>query len=264
VINANDIAVMGVRPRWYTSVILLPVGTTENDVRALFASMRVALDGLEVALVGGHTEVTAAVNQPVVVGQMMGFCAEGAYLRTGGVREGDLIVQAGEAPIEAAAILAGEFRPQLEAVAPDILRRAEKAIESPGISVVDAALLAAEVGATALHDPTESGLSAGLHELADASGVGITLESSAVLWFEPGCEVCRALDVDPWGALASGTLLAAFPAERASEACCKLEELGTPARVIGRAVAGSGVRQSDGSPLTVFDQDEVARVLDTR
>jgi hydrogenase maturation factor len=32
-VNANDVAVMGVRPRWFLAVILLPLGTTEARVR---------------------------------------------------------------------------------------------------------------------------------------------------------------------------------------------------------------------------------------
>ena len=36
VVNANDVAVMGARPRWFLAAVLLPIGTTEEDVRALF------------------------------------------------------------------------------------------------------------------------------------------------------------------------------------------------------------------------------------
>src|SRR5438876_6206890 len=71
IVNANDVAVMGVRPCWFLVTVLLPVGSTEHQVHELFADMRDALAGLGVALVGGHTEVTAAVRQPVVVGQML-------------------------------------------------------------------------------------------------------------------------------------------------------------------------------------------------
>jgi hydrogenase expression/formation protein HypE len=193
---------------------------------------------------------------------MMGFCLDGRVVRTGGASEGDVIVQVGEAPIEAAAILATEAAARLANLEPEILQRAREAIARPGISVVDAALFASEIGATALHDPTEGGLSAGLYELADASGVRIVLEPSAALWFEPGRVVCAALGIDPWGALASGALLAAFPAQLAKDAMRRLEDHGTPARIIGKAVSGNGVVRSDGSALAVFARDEVARVLD--
>jgi len=82
-----------------------------------------------------------------------------------------------------------------------------------------------------------------------------------VLWFEPGRAVCDALAADPWGTLASGTLLAALPAERAEPLCRALEARGIPARAIGKAVRGRGVERGDGHPLPRFDRDEVARVL---
>ena len=40
-----------------------------------------------------------------------------------------------------------------------------------GISVVKEALLAADHGVTAMHDPTEGGIAMGLYEMASASGL---------------------------------------------------------------------------------------------
>lgn len=260
-VNANDVAVMGVRPRWFLAAVLLPEGSAADDVRELFEAMRQALAPLGAALVGGHTEVTPAVVQPVVVGQMLGLCESGRIVPTGGARPGDAIVQAGPAPVEGAAVLAREAADRLASLDLPTLVRAGRALEEPGISVVEAALLCTEHGATALHDPTEGGLAAGLCELAEASGVRLRIDPERVLWFEPGRAVCRALGADPWGTIASGTLLAAFPPERAASACAALEKGGTPAAVLGEAEAGSGVCLSDGSPLVAPARDEVARVL---
>ena len=179
-INANDVAVMGARPRWFLAVVLLPPGTETSDVRELFTVMYEALDGMGVTLVGGHTEITNAVTQPLVVGQMMGLREDGGYVRTGGLSAGDAVVQVGPAPVEGAAILAAEPAAPLTQIPDDSLRAAERAIENPGISVVNQALRAAELGALALHDPTEGGLSAGLHELAEASGVGLVVAEAEV------------------------------------------------------------------------------------
>ena len=261
VVNANDVAVMGVRPRWFLAAVLLPVGTCEDDVRELLADTRRALDALGAVLVGGHTEITAAVRQPVVVGQMLGFAADGRFVTTGGARPGDAIVQVGRAPIEGAAVLAAEA-PGAVRLPQDLRARAREGLERPGISVVEAALAAAELGATSLHDPTEGGLATGLLEVAEASGVALVVDPAAVLWFEPGLRVCRALGADPWGTLASGSLLAAFPAEQAEAARAELVRRGFEASLIGRAVPGSGLRSSAGEPLARFERDEVARVLD--
>ena len=258
VINANDVAVMGVRPRWFLAVVLLPEGSAADEVRALLAGMRRALDAVGAVLVGGHTEVTSAVVQPVVVGQMLGFAADGRFVSTGGAAPGQRIVQVGPAPVEAAAVLAAEAPGA--AVGAEVRAQALAALEDPGISVVEAALAAAELGATALHDPTEGGLSAGIHELAEASGVALRVDAEAVLWFEPGRALCRAAGADPWGALASGALLAAFEPERVAGALDALAARGFAARAVAWAEEGDGV-SCGGAPLPRFDRDEVARVL---
>lgn len=96
-----------------------------------------------------------------------------------------------------------------------------------------------------------------LHELAHASGVRIRVDREAVLWFEPGVAVCRALGADPWATLASGTLLAAFPAQTAEAI---LADHGYPAAIIGTAEAGAGVHDTDGRPIPWPKRDEVLGV----
>jgi hydrogenase maturation factor len=260
-VNANDVAVMGVRPRWFLASVLVPEGTSEQAVRDLFAEMRGALDALGVPLVGGHTEVTGAVRAPVVVGQMLGLAEDGRFVRTGGARPGDAVVQVGPVPIEGAAVLARECADRLGGVDPHLLDAARRALTAPGISVVEPALAAAALGATSLHDPTEGGLSAGLWEMAEASGVALEVDAEAIDWFAPGLAVCRALGADPWGTLASGSLLAAFPADRASDAVAELGRRGYGARRIGRAGPGRGVALRGGGPLRRFGRDEVARLV---
>jgi hydrogenase maturation factor len=261
VINANDVAVMGVRPRWFLVAALLPEGSDEEQVRELFASTRAALARIGASLVGGHTEVTAAVRQPVVVGQMLGMSEERGFIRTGGAQVGDVVVQVGPAPIEGGAVLAVEHSARLQHVPAELVERARRALEDPGISVVEPALLCAELGASALHDPTEGGIATGLWELAGASGVALRIDEAALLWFEPATSVCRALGADPLGTLASGTLLATFPPDRAEASLRRLAQAGFQARELGRAEAGRGALLSRGGAFPRFERDEVARLL---
>ena len=258
VVNANDVAVTGARPRWFLACVLLPVGSTASEAEALFAGMRRALDAVGASLVGGHTEVTDAVRQPLVVGQMLGM-AEERTVPTGGLRPGDAVVQVGPAPVEGAAVLADLLPPEcLAAVSDRTLEAARAAIESPGISVVEPALAAARAGAAALHDPTEGGLSAGLHEMADASGVAIVLDRERVVWFDAGVALCAVAGLDPWGTLASGTLLAGFAADRLDGALRDLARAGHGGAVIGRAEVGHGVRFADGALLARHERDELS------
>jgi hydrogenase expression/formation protein HypE len=139
--------------------------------------------------------------------------------------------------------------------------RARDAIRDPGISVVAPALRAAALGATAMHDPTEGGLSAGLYELAEASGLALRVDRAAALWFEPGAVLCDAVGADPWGMLASGTLLAAFPENRVEAAGAALAGEGYASVIIAKAEVGTGIAARDGAPFPRYDQDELSRVL---
>jgi hydrogenase maturation factor len=261
IVNANDVAVMGVRPRWYLAVILLPSGSTEAMVRDVFANMRDGLAHVGASLVGGHTEVTPAVTQPLVVGQFLGIAEDGKFVTTGGMRPRDVLLQVGPAPIEGAAVLAREAADRLTGLDRGDLDKALAALADPGISVVEPALLAAELGASAMHDPTEGGLAAGLNEMAEASGVRVRVDLPSVLWFSPGRAICDVLAADPMATLASGALLAAFPPDRAGPAMRALARHGHVSSDIGRAVEGSGVFDADGQPLAWPERDEVVRLL---
>jgi hydrogenase expression/formation protein HypE len=259
-VNANDVAVMGVEPCWFLATVLLPVGTEEDLLRELFDGLYHALDRVGAVLVGGHAEVTPAVNQPVVVGQMLGLRQDGRYVRSDGLAPGDVVIQIGAAPIEGAAVLAAMDDPRLDDVDADVLRGARDAAADPGISVVAHALRAAELGATAMHDPTEGGLAAGLHELAAAAGVALEVDDEAVAWFGPGRAVCEAVGADPWATLASGCVLAAFRPQDAGPAIAGLRDAGYVVSPIATAVDGDGVLLADGTGLAWPSRDEVARL----
>lgn len=262
IVNANDVAVTGVRPRWFLATLLLPPGSTPADVEAIMTGIRAGLAEVGAALVGGHTEVTPVVSAPVVSGVMLGTSTTRDFVSTGGARPGDVVVQVGVAPVEGAAVLAVEAAARLSAVSADVVHAAAAAVDSPGISVVDAALAAAELGATALHDPTEGGLASGLHELAAASRVRLRVDPTRIVWFEPGLAVCAAVGADPMAVLASGCLLATFEASRAGHAVDALRAHGWPVERIGTAEVGSGVEDMAGRALSWPDRDEVSRLLE--
>lgn len=254
VVNANDVAVMGVRPRWFLATVMLPVGTTDAGLRPLFAELHDAVADLRVVLVGGHSEITGAVRQPVVSGVMLGIGSPEQIVRSSGAVSGDVVVQIGEAPIEGAAVLAAAgasrvpWPPVGEAV--------------PSISVVEPALAAAALGASAMHDPTEGGLAAGFHEIAEASGVAIVVDPSELAWYAPAVAVVEAAGADVWSTLASGTVLATFGPDDADAAVSELRRLGHVVAVVGEAKEGQGVTDVSGAQVPWPDRDEVARLLE--
>jgi hydrogenase expression/formation protein HypE len=262
IVNANDVAVMGVRPSWFLATVLLPPGTTDDQVRGLFSDLGRAVREVGASLVGGHTEVTAAVVQPVIVGTMLGLAPDSDFVTTAGASPGDLVLQIGGVPIEGAAVLAANAGSHLTKVSSAIMERATAARDDPGISVVEAALAAADLGATAMHDPTEGGIRGALNELAIASSSALRIDREAIIWFEPGVVLCEAAGLDPSATLASGALLATFDAEDAKAALAGLGALHCPVSIIGTVEEGTRVRDSRGRPLTMPERDEIARLTE--
>ena len=217
-VNANDLACMGAAPRWLLLTCLLPEGkTTAQDVEHLADKLYRACAEMGVTVVGGHTEITHGLERPLLVGALIGDVAKKRLVTPRGARPGDRLLLTKGVPIEATALLAGEFPSRLrDVLSPKELEQARRYLYEPGISVLKDARLALAAGIVhAMHDPTEGGLYTAAWELAEASGCSAWVEREAVPVPELGGRICRALGLDPLAAIASGALLLAAPSNDA-------------------------------------------------
>lgn len=271
-VNANDIAVRGARPRWFLATLLLPEGRTDDAaVTTLFGELGAACDELDVALVGGHTEVTYALERPIAVGTMLGEVAKDKLVTTGGARVGDAIVLTKGVPLEGAAIIAREKGAELSArgVPASVLARARKLLREPGLSVLPEAEIACELATVhAMHDPTEGGVATALRELADAAGVGLRIDRSRIPVIAEGAALCRCFGLDPLGTIASGALLMTLAPADAGIVIHALAREGIDSHFIGQVVPREqGLLLVDGArqePLPTFEQDEITKIFAAR
>jgi len=266
-VNANDVAVCGARPRFFAATLLLPPEADPAAVEAIFADLADACRDLDVLLVGGHTECTAGLDRPILVGTMIGDLEGREPLSSAGARAGDAAILTGGAAIEATALIACEKGRDLAGAVPhDVLVRARDFLADPGISVVTAARVARESGAHALHDVTEGGVVGGLWEMAEASGLGLEVDADAVPVREVTRAVCGAVGVDPMEAIGRGALVVAVPAESAEEMVRALVSAGVDAARVGTFGPAGGERRlrRDGrmQPLVPPDRDAVARLYE--
>ena len=268
-VNANDVAVMGAAPRWFLVTFLLPEGeTTEERVERMFAQVAEACAEVGATLIGGHTEITYDLTRPLAIGVMLGEVEQARVIHTGGAQPGDSLVLARGVPIEGTAIIARERKEELLArgISNDLIERAANYLHEPGISVVRAALLAADtVPVHAMHDPTEGGLLTGIWEMAEASGVGVMVNLDEVPILPEGKLLCSLYGLDPLGTIASGALLIACAEGEAPHLVRTLEQEGIPARVIGRVLpheeGRTVVRKGRSYPLQPPSVDEIVKVF---
>jgi hydrogenase maturation factor len=240
-VSANDVATCGVEPRWFSSCLLLPRHAEKQLIAKICSQMNKATQQLNVAIIGGHCEITPGIERPIVVGCSMGIADNGQYVTSGGAKVGNKIVMTKGAGLEGTAILATDRRSDLQkAFGERFLRRAEDFFTK--ISVVKDALTAFDVGGvSAMHDPTEGGIAGGLHELADAANIDFRVHEEGIPIPVETEKICAHFGIDPLQLISSGSLLVTAEEERAMEIVSRLSQNGIDASLVGEMTKpGSG------------------------
>ncbi len=267
-INANDIACMGGKPKWFLSTVLLPEGKTDVAlIEKVFSQISHACRQLGIAVCGGHTEVTHGLDRTIVVGQMLGVVSHERLVRSSGARPGDHILLTKGVAIEATSLLARERQEELSEVFDrQFIERCQGFLVSPGISVLREAEIAVDTGGVhAMHDPTEGGIATGLYELAISADVGLEVWADAISIFPETETLCNFFRIDPLGVIASGALLISAEPSSAEIIVDAVTYAGITCIHIGMIREKSEgivmVKEAKNAPLPRFDQDEISRVL---
>ena len=270
VVNANDLATCGARPRWMLATLLFPPGTSPGRVRQVMVELQQAASRFGVSLCGGHTEITDAVTRPVVVGQLAGTVSRSRFIDKRRMRAGDQILFTKGVAVEGTALIAREFAPRLLelGLGRGEVEQCRRFLTEPGISILPEAGIAAGCKEVrALHDVTEGGVATALGELAAAGGHRIRVYPDRIPVFGSTARICKLLDLDPLGLIGSGSLLIACGPEACRGLSDSLDEAGIPVACIGQVLdEGSGVEalEKEGGrpvPWPAFETDEIARLF---
>ena len=268
-VNANDIATAGALPRWFIQTLLLPEGeTTAAMAERIAGQVYSACRALGVSVVGGHTEITFGLDRPILMGTMIGEVTAQGLVTPRGANPGDRLLLTKGTPIEATALLARQLPGRLEGLlSSEELAQAQGYLYDPGISILKDARIAVGAGrVTAMHDPTEGGLATALWELAEASGRALLFDPGAVPIPPLSARVCRAFDLDPLAAIASGALLFSASPQDTPAIRRALESEGIRCAEIGRVEEGPAAvwveRGAAREPLARPERDEIARVFE--
>ncbi|MDK2784828.1 MAG: hypothetical protein PWR11_694 [Bacillota bacterium] len=114
-VAANDLAAIGAEPVGLLLTLLLPPGTFQDKIEAIMQEIHAAAGSLNMAVLGGHTEFTNAVCQPLAAVTALGRAPRGRYITAAGGRPGDTLLLTKTAGCEGTAILASDLADKLEA-----------------------------------------------------------------------------------------------------------------------------------------------------
>ena len=265
-INANDIATSGAKPRWLLTTLLFPCGVTPSEIHKVFQELKEFCRRWEITLCGGHTEITDAVTRPVVTGMMAGTVIRSKLIDKRNMASGDRVLLTKGVAVEGTAIIAREFGARLAQ-----LGLADVEIEKcrdflSHISIIPEARLAAQSGATsAMHDVTEGGLATALEEMSIAGGHRIRVDLDAIPVFAETRKICQLLSIQPLGLIGSGSLLICCREAGCSSLMASIRRSGIEVACIGEVLeTGQGIQAiNKGRPTDWprFEVDEITRLF---
>lgn len=225
--------------------MLLPCKSGEQQIKRILRDIEEECQKLNIEIIGGHTEYTPAVNQPVITVTGVGKVKKGEVLSTRDIKPGQEIVMTKWAGLEGTAILAKAKEEELKSRYTSYFIEEAKQLKD-FLSVVPEAKICQKLNVTAMHDVTEGGIFGALWELVAAADVGLMVDLTQIPLKQETIEVCEFYDLNPYLLKSSGSLL--IVTEEANQLVDELEKQGIKATVIGRI--------TEGHERIVFNEDE--------
>ena len=240
-ILASDASTSGLAPTYFTVDLNLPRSITRDQLEAMWVATSAACEEIGMAIVTGHTARYDGTGYPMIGGATVIAVGEKEkYVTPAMARVGDAVIVTKGAAIEATGLFGVTFPDRIAAsLGGEIAQAAQDLFFQ--MSVVQDALTAVQVGVrdegvTAMHDATECGVWGGLYEIADASGVGMLVDQSAIVVRPEVQAVCDLFHMDPYASISEGTLLITCRPGKAQAVVDRLADTGVEATRVGEVV----------------------------
>ena len=197
-IFCSDVASNGVELIGIMLAVMLPVGTTKEQVETIMNQAATASEKVGVEIIGGHTEITPAVSSPVIVSTAFGRSLANSSTKddTGTMQPGDRILMTKWAGLEGTGIIACDYQDQLK----DVLTEEELAMGEnmlDYVSVVKEGVIAGKISTHGMHDITEDGLLGAVWEMCHVGKVGARIHQDKVVISPITEKLCRHYGIKP-------------------------------------------------------------------
>ena len=257
--TVNDLAMMGAEPLALSAALILEEGLPIQRLGGVIAAMADACERAGVRLVTGDTKVVerGAADGLYITTSGIGLVPDGVDVGPERCRPGDRIIVTGPVGSHGVAVMSRRAGIDFEG---DL-----RSDTAPLTSVVRAMLAAGEVHC--LRDATRGGLASVLNELAEASGVSMTVTEGDVPVLPPVRAACEMLGLDPLYVANEGVAVAVVAPGSAEAvlAAARADPLGAHAASIGEVgdlPVAVHLRTGLGAtrPLIMLSGDQLPRI----
>lgn len=232
--TVNDLAVGGAQPLWLSAAFIIEEGCEFSLLRQIVASMQDEANKAGVKIVTGDTKVVerGAADKVFVTTSGVGVIPPGRDLRAEKIQPGDVAIVNGVLGDHGATILAARG---------DMALSSDIKSDCQSLNHLIEQVIAAAPNLRAARDATRGGLASSLNEMAQAAGVSIAIDETALPLRPEVRGTCEVLGLDPLYLANEGTLVLFVPASEAEQAldAMRATDAGRDAVVIGTVNQGS-------------------------
>lgn len=254
----NDIAARGAFPAGITVQITLPEDVEEALLKEMIRQMELLCQKLRIVIAGIQVEVSPAVSQALIRITALGMAEEARLLPLSKIGPRQDIVLCGYIGLEGMLRIVAECEEELgRRFSPSFLRQM-KSLESQLIRL-DAIRMASGC-VTAMQQIGSGGITGTLWELAEAAGVGLSVDLKKMSIRQETVEVCEYYHLNPYQMTSAGSILMITEhGERLARTLCGG---GVRASVLGVTTAGNARVITSGEERRFLDRpapDELSR-----
>ena len=251
-VSVNDVSCQCADPVGVLMTVLIPPSATIDELKEIIEDANATAKKLNVDIIGGHTEVTEAVNKILISTTVLGRVNREVMPDIKKVKAGDVVAVSKNVAIEGTSIIANE-RDDIEEVLNDEEIKFAKSL-SENISVLKESKLALKHGVKHMHDITEGGLYGALWETGAAISYGIRANYNDVPILDITKKIAEFYSIDPMKLISSGSMLMIFDKDEFEDFKSDAEKNGIKVTKIGEVTKEEVIE--------VFTNDDVIRLSD--
>lgn len=205
-ISVNDVSTSGADSIGVLVTILAPVGSTVDEIENIMKDASNRARDLNVQIIGGHTEITDAVNKFIVSTTVIGKINKKNIIKHKSVEFGDYIYMTKYMGLEGTAILASDKKNQLKGTLSDKeLKEAQNLFNS--ISVKKDGMTAIKSEVHYMHDVTEGGIYGAIYEAYQGIHKGVEIIKEDIPVLDVTKKIAKYFDINPYRLISSGSML---------------------------------------------------------
>lgn len=232
----NDVAITGAEVIAVLVSILLPAKMEEKGLKRIMEDLRIQCQRLNIDVIGGHTEVTPSVLEPILTVTAVGVLNEKEYFHSSSLKEEMEIVMTKWCGFSETSRLAERMERELQTRYPNDFLDGAKALKQ-FLPIKDEMEVLKTCHISAIHQISKSGVFGALWDFAAAGKVGLEVDLMKIPMKQETVEICEFFDLNPYRLNSVGSLLIAT--ERGNDVVEALNRSGIPAVIIGKTVAGN-------------------------